>query len=149
MFWEVKRLERSRENKRNEIWIASASYIAFQYLLTDRDVSRICQALKALIDAAIEHMSKAIGISIDRGCCRGSIKGSESFSLDRGCCREVSRLLKTSFSRKEKHRYDFNLSKSSLNKNFKNIDPKNTHTHNKSNQFYISKISQDSLVSIH
>ena len=34
-----------------------------------------------------------------------------------------------------------NLSKSSLNKNFKYMDLKNTHTHtlNKSNQFYISK----------
>ena len=41
----------------------------------------------------------------------------------------------------------------SLNKkNVKYIDPKtHTHTHtlNKSNQFYISKTSQDSLVSIH
>ena len=45
----------------------------------------------------------------------------------------------------------FKLSKSSLKKTFKHNDPKNTHTHtlNKSNQFYISKISQDSLVSIH
>ena len=43
------------------------------------------------------------------------------------------------------------FSKSSLNNNFKHIDPKNTHTHthNKSNQFYFSKMSQDSLVSIH
>ena len=32
---------------------------------------------------------------------------------------------------------------------FKYMDPKNTHTLNKSNQFYISKTSQDSLVSIH
>ena len=36
-------------------------------------------------------------------------------------------------------------------KNFEHKDLQNTHTHtlNKSNQFYISKISQDSLVSIH
>ena len=40
-------------------------------------------------------------------------------------------------------------SKTSLNNNFEHIDPKNTHTLNKSNQFYISKTSQDSLVSIH
>ena len=33
-------------------------------------------------------------------------------------------------------------------KNVKHFDPK-THTLNKSNQFYISKTSQDSLVSIH
>ena len=46
----------------------------------------------------------------------------------------------------------FKLSKSSLNKKIvKHIDPEHTHTHtlNKSNQFYISKISQDSLVSTH
>ena len=47
----------------------------------------------------------------------------------------------------------FNISKSSLNKeNVKHIDPKthtHTHTHKKSNKFYISKTSQDSLVSIH
>ena len=40
------------------------------------------------------------------------------------------------------------------NKNVKHIDPKkkthtHTHTHNKSNQFYILKTGQDSLVSIH
>ena len=45
------------------------------------------------------------------------------------------------------------LSKSSLNKNFKHMDlPKETHTHthtythNKSNQFYISKTSQDNFI---
>ena len=44
----------------------------------------------------------------------------------------------------------FNLSKASLNKkNVKHIDPKLTNTLNTSNQFYISKISYDSLVSIH
>ena len=44
----------------------------------------------------------------------------------------------------------FKLSKSSLNKiNVKHIDPKHPHTLNKSNQFYISKTSQESLVSIH
>ena len=44
----------------------------------------------------------------------------------------------------------FYPSKSSLNKNFKHMDlQKETHTLNKSNQFYISKTSQDSLVSIH
>ena len=46
----------------------------------------------------------------------------------------------------------FKLSKSSLNKkNDKHIHHTHTHTHtlNKSNQFYISKTSQDNLVSIH
>ena len=38
----------------------------------------------------------------------------------------------------------------SQQKNVKHIDPKtHTHTLNKSNQFYISKTSQDSLVSIY
>ena len=39
----------------------------------------------------------------------------------------------------------------SIQKKFEHKDLQNTHTHtlNKSNQFYISKISQDSLVSIH
>ena len=39
----------------------------------------------------------------------------------------------------------------SQSKNFEHKDLQNTHTHtlNKSNQFYISKISHDSLVSIH
>ena len=42
------------------------------------------------------------------------------------------------------------LSKSFLNKNFKHMDlQKHTHILNKSNQFYISKTSQDNLVSIH
>ena len=43
------------------------------------------------------------------------------------------------------------LSKSSLNEKFNHMDLPKTHTHtlNKSNQFYFSKISQDSLVSIH
>ena len=44
----------------------------------------------------------------------------------------------------------FKLSKTSLKKkNDKHLDPKHTHTLNKSNQFYSLKISQDSLVSIH
>ena len=48
-------------------------------------------------------------------------------------------------------KHHFELSKSPFNnKNDKHFDPKtHTHTLNKSNQFYISKTSQDSLVSIH
>ena len=45
---------------------------------------------------------------------------------------------------------DFEHSKTSLNKKYKHFDPKtHTHTQNKSNQFYISKTSQDNLGSIH
>ena len=55
---------------------------------------------------------------------------------------------------KQGFKQHFNLSKSPLiKKNDKHLDPKHTHIHthtlNKSNQFYISKISQDSLESIH
>ena len=81
--------------------------------------------------------------------------------------KELSRLLKNSFSRIEKYKYECNQacfttkdpnnildSQNHLStKNVKHIDPKHTHAHthtlNKSNQFYISKTSQDSLVSIH
>ena len=56
----------------------------------------------------------------------------------------------------QKSNQHFKLSKTYLiKKNVKHLDPKHTHTHththtlNKSNQFYILKTSQDSLVSIH
>ena len=52
----------------------------------------------------------------------------------------------------QRFKQHFKLSKSSLNKKrVKHLDPKHTHTHtyNEFNQFYISKTSQDSLVSIH
>ena len=50
----------------------------------------------------------------------------------------------------QRSKQHFKLSKTSLiKKNFKHLDPKHTHTLNKSNQFYISKTSQDSLVSTH
>ena len=79
---------------------------------------------------------------------------------------KLSCLIKTDFSRRRKtHKWmqssklfnqrskqHFKLSKTSLNKkNVKHLDPKHTHTHTLiiSNQFYISKMSQNSLVSIH
>ena len=55
----------------------------------------------------------------------------------------------------QKSKQHFKLSKTSLNKIMQSIHKSKTHTHththtqNKSNQFYISKISQDNLVSIH
>ena len=50
----------------------------------------------------------------------------------------------------QRSKQHFKLLKTFLNKkNVKHLDPKHTHTLNKSNQFYISKTSQDSLVSIH
>ena len=77
---------------------------------------------------------------------------------------KLSSLMKNSFSKKRKtqkwmqsskllnqrSKKHFKLSKTSLNKKtVKHLDPKHTHTLNKSNQFYISKKSWDSLVSIH
>ena len=50
----------------------------------------------------------------------------------------------------QRSKQDFKPSNTSLNKkNVKHLDPKHTHTLNKSHQLYISKISQDSLMSIH
>ena len=50
----------------------------------------------------------------------------------------------------QRSKQHFKLLKTSLNKkNDKHLDPKHTHTLNESNQFYILRTSQDSLVSIH
>ena len=52
----------------------------------------------------------------------------------------------------QRSKQHFKLLRTSFNKkNVKHIDPKHTHTHtlNKSNQFYTSKTSQDSLVNIY
>ena len=77
----------------------------------------------------------------------------------------VEPAFQNSFSRCEKHRYECNPTYNSTNdpintKIFQNSlsipkkfwaqgSLKHTHTLNKFNQFYISKISQDNLVSIH
>ena len=76
----------------------------------------------------------------------------------------MSRLLKNSFSIREKHKHECNQicnstkdpnnilnsqKHLSTRKNVKHIDPKHTHTLSTSNQFYISKTSYDSLMSIH
>ena len=81
----------------------------------------------------------------------------------RGGVKEVLRLLKNNFSRKKKHRYECNQACNSTNDPINILDSQNhlstkilstkisktlSHT-NKSNQFYISKTSQDSLVNIH
>ena len=103
--------------------------------------------------------------SINRPNCREAIEETGTFSIDPPSVEEVSSKLLKQFFEKRKiltwmqsnmqhnqwSRHHINLSKSSLNKNFKHMDPKNTHTHtlNKSNQFYISKTSQNNLVSIH
>ena len=77
----------------------------------------------------------------------------------------VELAFKTSFSRCEKHRHECNPISNSTNDPINILSSQNhfsikilstwifkkkyTHTLNKSNQFYISKTSQDSLVSIH
>ena len=100
-----------------------------------------------------------------------SLKGSIDSQLSRGI-QQLSRLLKNSFSRIEKHRYECNQAccttkdpnnilnsqkHLSTHKNVQLRVLKHTHTHthththilNKSNQFYVSKTSQDSFVSMH
>ena len=57
--------------------------------------------------------------------------------------------MQSSMQLNQESKQQFKLSESSLNNNFKHINPKNKHTLNKSNQFYISKTSLDNLVSIH
>ena len=92
-------------------------------------------------------------------------------NLSRGV-EKFSRCAKTVFQRREKHRHECNQTCYSTKdpnnilssqkhpstiKNDGHLDPKHTHTHtlslslslNNSNQFYISKTNQDSLVSIH
>ena len=50
----------------------------------------------------------------------------------------------------QRSKQHFKLLKTSLNKkNVKHLGSKHTHTQNKSNRFYISKTSQDILMSIH
>ena len=77
---------------------------------------------------------------------------------------KLSRWAKTVFQGKEKHRHECNQACNTTKDPINILSSQNhlsitilstkilkTHTHtlNKSNQFYISKISQDSLVSIH
>ena len=90
-------------------------------------------------------------------------KDQLKISIDKLGVEKLLRLLKNSFSRKKKHRYECNQACNSTNDPINILDSQNhlsttilstkisktlTHT-NKSNQFYISKTSQDSLVSIH
>ena len=114
------------------------------------------------------EISRSVHLAIERyqDCDKNQLKSS----IDKLGVKEVSSLLKNSFSRREKHRYECNQacnttkdpnnilnSQNHLStKNFKHIDPKNTHTHTHTHthtisltNFYISKTSQDSLVSIH
>ena len=140
-------------------------------------VSRSCQGIKtseARCDArSIHQVSKSyqnVKNFLNRSTrCRGaieiairkSLESSTNSQLLRRCRASFS---KNSFSRGEKHRHECNQvcnltndsnnilssQKNLLTKIFKaHRSQKHTHTLNKSNQFYISKTSQDSLMSIH
>ena len=74
--------------------------------------------------------------------CQGSVEEVSSQLLKKYFeKRKMQTLMQSSTQLNQGSNQQFKLSKSSLNNNFKHIDPKNTHTLNKSNQFYISKIS--------
>ena len=108
-----------------------------------------------------EH-SRLIHLAIRRSqdCNKKQLKSS----IDKLGVEEVSRLLKNSFSRREKRIYECIQACNSTNdpnsilttqnhlstkKTLAHRSQKYTHALNKFNQFYISKTSQDSLMSIH
>jgi len=127
------------------------------------DGSRICWEAIETNSQKFRWIEIAL-TSVEKGRSKISIN---SLAVER--CRKAVEMCKNSFSKKRKiqkwiqssmllnqrSKQHFTLSKTSLNKKKKmlRIKIQNTHTHahtlNKSNQFYISKISQDSLVSIH
>ena len=102
---------------------------------------------------AIEHPES---FSMDREAIKNTIKSSWRVSIDSLSVESYRDCLKTIFQRREKHRYECiqacyliknskNILSSqkhlSIKKNVKHLNPKHTHTLNKSNQFYISKTS--------
>ena len=119
-----------------------------------REVSR-CPQQSRLDGLRRQEISRSIHLAIER--CQDCDKKSIENHDRQARYQEVLRLLKNSFSRREKHRYEcnqacnttkdpniiLNSSKTSLNnKKVKHINPKtHTHTLNKSNEFYISKTS--------
>ena len=115
--------------------------------------------------SSIQKISRWVKVAIEsyQECDKKRLKGLNRQHNYQKVSRSYQDCLKTVFQRREKHRYKYNKAcytnqdpnniLSSQNrlstKNVKHMDPKHTHTLNKSNQFYISKTSQDSLVSIH
>ena len=102
---------------------------------------------------------------VSRLCLKKCLRSSTDSKVSRRCQGGVETAFQNSFSRCEKHKYECNptynltndpintkISQNSLSVQKKlstRISKTHTHTLNKSNQFYISKISHDSLVSIH
>ena len=106
-----------------------------------------------------QELSRSIH-QVSRSCRDCDVKKLKELDRQQGIEEVSSQLLKAVF--REVKNTDMNAiqhatqpmirtSYKSLKINFKYMDPKNTHTHtlNKSNRFYFSKTSQDSLVSIH
>ena len=117
-------------------------------------VSKSYRGCKTIFDRSTKYR-EAIGIAI-RKSWRSSTDNKvskrrrASFSKSFFEKRKTLTLMQSNMQLNQWSNQHVKLSKSSLNKNFKHMDlQKETHTLNKSNQFYISKTSQDSLVSIH
>ena len=122
-------------------------------------VSRSYRGCRTILDQSTRYR-EAVGIAI-----RKSWKSSTNSKVSRRYRGGVKPAFKTSFSRWEKHRHECNPTCNSTNNPINIFSSQNhfsikilrtwifkkkrTHTLNKSNQFYISKTSQDSLVSIH
>ena len=114
-------------------------------------VSRSYRGCRAILDQSTRYRA-AVEIAIKKA------EEARQTARYRG---GVELAFKTSFSRCEKHRHECNSTNNPINifssQNHLSITilntwifkKKHTHTLNKSNQFYISKISQDNLVSIH
>ena len=126
-------------------------------------VSRSYRGDRSFLDQST-RCQEAVEIAI-----RKSLGSSTDSQLSRRYRGGVKSAFKSSFLRCEKHRHECNPTYNSTNDPINILSSqnhlsttilstlilKNTHTHththtlNKSNQFYISKTSQDSLVSIH
>ena len=139
-------------------------------------LSRICQetnqqkAKKISIDPpGVEKLSKRQELSrsihqVSRSCQDCDKKKLKKLDRQQGIEEVLSQHFKPVFSRCEKHRHECNPTCNSTNDPINILSSQNhlsikilstwifkkhTHTLNKSNQFYISKTSQDSLVSIY
>ena len=164
-FWEFKMLFGSLVKL--HAWLHSQLLKTFRHLayLSSSSVAFYCNRdTFRQLGWSIEKLSRLIHLAIERGrdCNKKQLKSSiGKLGIER-CRGAVEVTLKQFFKKRktqiwmqsnmllnQRSNQYFKLSKTSLNtKNVKHIDPK-THTLNKSNQFYISKTSWGSLVSIH
>ena len=128
-------------------------------LFRSHQVSRSYRGFRNFLDRST-RCREAVEIAI-----RKSLRSSTDSKVSRRYRGGVEPAFKISFSRCKKHRHEcnptgnsttnpINILNSQNHLSIKNLSTwifqkKHTHTINKSNQFYISKTSQDSLVSIH